>query len=291
MRIVYIGNFSKIYDEEYIARSFEQLGHEVFRMSETARYTQIIDEVIAYKPDFVLFAKFRVGNPDIVLNAFKRAKIKTVCWVFDLYWGYTRNYHVYKNPMFKADVVFTTDGGHQKHWEEIGINHKLLRQGIYKEDCFVSLQQKEYEVLFVGSENPDNKERNEILNQVKKDFSLTWLGKRNTNECRGAELNVAIAKAKIVIGDSVVSPFYWSNRVVETLGRGGFLIHVEVEGIKEEYPDLVTYERGNYDDLKQKIEYYLSHDKEREEIVQKNYKCVLEKYTCEHKVQELCQNL
>src|SRR5690606_16107597 len=135
MRIVYIGNFTKLWDEEYIARSFEQLGHEVYRYRESTRFTQLIEEVLEIKPDFVIYAKFRVGNPDMVMGAFKKAGIKTVCWVFDLYWGYTRQYRITTDYMFKADIVFSTDGGHEEHWKRVGINHKLLRQGIYAPEC------------------------------------------------------------------------------------------------------------------------------------------------------------
>lgn len=94
-----------------------------------------------------------------------------------------------------------------------------------------------------------------------------------------------------MIGDSVYSPNYWSNRVVETLGRGGFLIHREVEGLSKEYPDLVTYEKDNYEDLKNKIKFYLLNYDKRYEIIQKNFDWVKNNYTIEHKIKELCQNL
>jgi spore maturation protein CgeB len=124
-----------------------------------------------------------------------------------------------------------------------------------------------------------------VLAKIEADFNLTWIGKNDANEMRGTALNYLYAKTKVVVGDSVISPNYWSNRVVETLGRGGFLIHKEVEGIKEEYPYLVTY--TDYGDLKAKITYYLAHDDERMEIIKKNYEWVLNNYTCDKKCAEL----
>lgn len=289
MRILYIAKFKKMWDEEYIARSFEMLGHTVGRVDEGSKARQILEDIKVFKPDVVLFAKFRQPHAEMIIEHCKKQGIKTVCWVFDLYFGYNRQ-HQLKTPAFKADYVFTTDGG-EHNWAEYGINHGCVRQGIYKPECVLEKGEKIYDVLFVGSFNPYNKERNRMLDLVKADFDLKWIGKNNDNEIRGMKLNRLYAQSKIVVGDSVPSPHYWSNRVVETLGRGGFLIHVEVEGLKEAYPHLVTYKRGDYDDLKQKIGYYLKNDKERERIIKLNHKWVLENYTCDKQCEKLCQSL
>jgi spore maturation protein CgeB len=289
MRILYIAKFHKMWDEEYIARSFEMLGHTVGRIDESSKYRQIIADIEQFKPDFVIFAKLNQHYTEKLIEDCRKMKIKTVSWVFDLYFGYNRQYQL-NNPNFKADYVFTTDGG-DHDWSIYGINHQVVRQGIYKPECVLEKGEKIYDVLFVGSFNPYNKERNRILDLVNADFSLKWIGKNNDNEVRGMKLNRLYAQAKIVVGDSVPSPHYWSNRVVETLGRGGFLIHVEVEGLKEAYPHLVTYKQGDYDDLKQKIEYYLAHNKERNAIIKKNHKWVLDNYTCDKQCEKLCQSL
>ncbi len=286
MKIIYIAKFNKMWDEEYIARGFEDLGHTVGRVSESSKYRQIIADIEVFKPDVVIFAKFRQPFAQDVIDYCKSKGIKTVCWVFDLYWGYNRE-HQLKTPAFNADYIFTTDGGNDDRWKERGIRHNCVRQGIYKPECVLEKGEKIYDVLFVGSFNPYNKERNRILDLVNADFSLKWIGKNNDNEVRGMKLNRLYAEAKVVVGDSVYSPHYWSNRVVETLGRGGFLIHAEVEGLKEAYPHLVTYKRGDYGDLKSKIEYYLKNDKQRNDIIKKNYKWVRDNYTCSKQCQRL----
>lgn len=285
MKIIYIAKFKKMWGEEYIARGFESLGHKVGRIDVGTRLKDIIRDIDGFKPDIVIFAKFTHPYAQTVIDHCKKNKIKTVCWVFDLYWNYAREYQL-NTPAFTADYVFTTDGGNHD-WSKYGINHNCVRQGIFERECVMLESEKEIDVLFVGSFNPNNAERNKILKLVAEDFNFTWIGKSDDNEVRGMRLNELYAKTKVVIGDSVYSPSYWSNRVVETLGRGGFLIHVEVEGIKEEYPHLVTYKRGDYEDLKNKIEYYLSHDKERNAIITKNFNLVKEKYTCTQKCKEL----
>lgn len=282
MKIAFIGKFTKLHDEEYIAQSFESLGHEVTRLKPNINPIDL-QRHLSYKYDMLLYCKW--DNPGIKINT------KTVCWLFDLYFDYAREYQVNIRNFFKSQYVFTTDGGHGDKWKQYGINHQCLRQGIFKDECFIKESEPIYDVVFVGSESPLYLERNQIMEWASKNYSFRWFGKKNTDEVRGTQLNDLYAKAKIVIGNSYYSPYYWSNRVVETLGRGGFLIHQEVEGIKEEYPYLVTYKRGDLKDLKSKIDYYLSHDEEREDIRKKNFEWVKERYTMDKKCAELIAKL
>lgn len=109
MKILYIGNFGKMWDEEYVAQGFEKLGHEVGRVSE--RNPNVIKQIEEFKPDFVLWAKLQTGQALRIIDHCRRNKIPTVCWVWDLYWGYIRENYVQTQPMFRADYVITSDGG------------------------------------------------------------------------------------------------------------------------------------------------------------------------------------
>jgi hypothetical protein len=284
VRIAYIGKFRKLWDEEYIARGFESLGHTVGRIDELTRLDHIQRDLLAFKPALVVWAKLQHPRADEIVAFCKANGFKTACWVFDLYWNYPRQGQL-ATPAFKADHVFTTDGG-EHPWSAYGIlRHTCVRQGIHAPECYrepVPSEGKDIDVLFVGSFNPSNSERNETLSRLAGAFALTWVGKDDSDECRGPKLNRLLARAKVVVGDSVYSPRYWSNRVVETLGRGGFLIHRDVEGIRDEYPSLVTYD-GTYQDLKKKVDFYLAADDERERITQANFEWVRGRYTCEKK--------
>jgi len=285
-RIAYIGNFINLWDEEYIAKAFEELGCEVLRIPERTNSEVILGMIENFQPSFVLTAKLNNKNDkDIIIGCQVRG-IPTVSWTFDIYWGYPREGQIQQKAFFKADYVFTTDGGHDAEWKKLGINHITLRQGIHEPECYAKTAEKEYDVVFVGSYNRDNEERNAMLDKVAEKYDFHWFGKEDTNAVRLTDLNELYAKTKIVVGDSFPSPNYWSNRVVETLGRGGFLIHREVEGIKEAYPNLVTYD-GTWEDLDKKISYYLKQNKRREDIIQKNLAHVKENYTCK----KMCEQL
>lgn len=289
MKIVFVGKFQRIYDEEYIARSFEMLGHEVIRISDTASWIDQDQTLLRHKPDIILYCKWN-WRPELdkTIGLLRKTGTKLVCWVFDLYFGYSREWLVRNSKMFRGDLVISTDDGHRVQWINYGIKHHCVRQGIYKEHCkLYPIEKIEHDVIFVGSDNPYFPERKEQLRQLDEQFKFKWFGKKSTNDLRGLELNEEYARTKIVVGDSFYSPQYWSNRVVETLGRGGFLIHQEVEGLKEEYPDLVTYKRGDTKDLIEKIKYYLQHEDERREIIRKNFELVQSRYTMDKKCRDV----
>lgn len=291
MKIAIIGKFGRMYDEEYIARSFEVLDHEVCRIYEGGTSKDVIEQLDFFGPDLVLWTKLMVPQAPRIREYCR--KYKTVCWVFDLYWGYEREYRMKNHAAFTADYVFTTDGGHQKEFEEAGINHKCIRQGIYKQECFYYPPEAKDMVVFVGSENPLHGHRQKQMSYLEQEYGkqFKWIGRNNTDEMRGLKLNELYSTVKVVVGDSVYSPYYWSNRVVETLGRGGLLIHEEVPGLKDEYPYILTYPRGDFYTLKSMIDFYFIHEEERQKVIKQNFEWVRSHYTMEKKCAELLASI
>lgn len=285
---MFVGKFSNLHDEEYIARSFEDIGYDVIRVEQSMEQNLIHRHILLKKPDILLFTKWQYRG--IIEDAIQRGRswgLVTVCWLFDLYWNYDREFFIKTAHYFKADYVVTTDGGNDEKWKAAGINHRLVRQGIYSRECYLDKVSEPSGIVFVGSENPCYPQRTQLLLGLRDSYAnFKWLGRVNTNTIRGVALNRLYSRTKIVVGDSVYSPYYWSNRIVETLGRGGFLIHRDVPGLKEEYPHLVTYD-GTFEDLERLIDYYMAHEDERLEIVQKNYEWVKSKYTMDKKCAEL----
>lgn len=290
MKIVIIGKFRWLHDEEYIARSFESLGHEVFRIEQNISALGLLSCMNKYKPNVLLFSKWVIPmEMRKNIEQMQRDGLKTVCWLNDLYYNYSREHLIKIAPYFKSDYVFSTDGG-EHAWE--GVNHKCVRQGIWKGECLLyPFEPAKNDVVFVGSDSPIYPERRKRFDFVSRHFRAKWYGRKNTNEKRGLALNELYAETKIIIGDSFYSPNYWSNRIVETLGRGGFLIHQEVEGLKEEYPFLVTYKRDDMEDLKEKIQYYLEHEDERREIVRRNFEWVRNNHTADKKCQQILDSI
>lgn len=62
---------------------------------------------------------------------------------------------------------------------------------------------------------------------------------------------------------------YWSNRIYEILGRGGFLLHPRTVGLDAEFRDgehYAGYDCGDWTWLRERIDYWLTHADEREHI-------------------------
>lgn len=298
MRIYYIGNFTKIWHEECIAKSFEELGCEVIRRQENEWTPQALTkDILSERPDFVLFVKLKVaGNAGEQTKMIKdlKGEVLTVCWLFDPYIGYIREYSVAWQPYFKADRVFTTDGGVDEKWKEYGINHTLLRQGIYEPEAYMKPGEKKYDVIFVGSQNDQYPYRDEVIKFLKNNYDFHWFGRANSDAVRSHALNELYGQSKIAIDISVYKPSYWSNRFYETLGRGGFLISNMIGGLEEEFTPfkhLAVYTKGNFEQLKQVIDYYLEHDKEREAIRLAGFNHVKNNFTYKQRCQKLLEHL
>jgi hypothetical protein len=271
-RIAFIGNFTRLYDEEGVARTLEKLGHTVIRVAEQGYNAITPNEILKEKPDFVLFAKLKI--PMVWRQSFfdtmRANKMKTVCWMPDLFIGLGREKYI-RSPdnFFQADLVFSPDGGHEEKWKEWGINHKVLRQGVYDEECrdgVVTPQQ--HSIAFIGTANGEFPYRQTLMTELSQHYGgmFKWFGRMNPYELRGRLLTNMIVSTKIIIGDSVYSPRYFSNRIFETCGRGGFIIHPNIEGLDEcyvPYKEFVPYDYGDFRGLFEKIDYYLNHDDER----------------------------
>lgn len=77
-------------------------------------------------------------------------------------------------------------------------------------------------------------------------------------------------------------------RAMDIMGCGGFLLtNFQADFLNFFIPDEDFVYYTDNDDLLSKVEYYLVHDKEREEIAQNGYKKVMAGHTYAHRVQEI----
>tara|TARA_R110002110_G_scaffold129915_1_gene310091 strand:+ start:2625 stop:4454 length:1830 start_codon:yes stop_codon:yes gene_type:complete len=282
-KIAFIGKFRKLHDEEGKARALEKLGHHVLRFDETSFNTMgmINNEMILLHalPDIVIYTKLRIPHAQRFMSTMKQNGIKTVCWVPDLYFGIPREEEVHKKtPMFQGDYIFSPDGGSQEKFKSLSINHIPLKQGIFYDSCIekdeVGTREKKIDILFVGGVNKSihGESRERLLNFLRDTYGdrFFWAGANNSEQYRGNDLTDLIASANIIIGDCVDSPDYWSNRLYETIGRGGFMLHPQVKGIDHHYipgKHFDTFERNNFKQLQNKIEFYLENTAKRNTVV------------------------
>lgn len=262
-----LGKFNELYDEQGKALTLEEMGHDVVRVDERWLNWQVNPALIFdLEPELIIVAKMDIGlagGTEIVRVAKERG-IKIVSYMPDLYWGLTRESQiVHHYPLFTCDAIFSPDGGNDEKWKQHNVTHYTLRQGVYDKEIGFGKKIDVPEIVFVGSDNPAFPYRDKLLSWLKSTYGdrFGWYGRRSTREVRNQGLNDLYTSAKVVVGDSVYSPHYWSNRIYETLARGGFMVHPRIEGIEDEFGEhAVFYDYGNFDALKELIDFYLEED-------------------------------
>ena len=274
-KILYFGSFDKPYDTEvYVSNTLESLGHEVDRKYASKTNNSELKRLLTLDYDFVMLSKGWFMDEEKAIEILKDSSKKTIGWFWDLCWDTPREKLLYTHHLFKADIVFTSDGG-DRDWKKYGINHVTLRQGIYEPEAVKGQFKKEYDfdVAFVGTmvhESAFNwRHRSDLVNFLKKYYGNKFIHLGNGDGVRNMELNNVYASVKVVVGDSVAAPHYWSNRLYETIGRNGFLIFPMIEGLDKEftpYKHFIPYSYFEFTQLAEKIDYFIEHEKERNEI-------------------------
>lgn len=277
MKIAYIGNFTQSHcTEVHLAATLEDLGHQIIRIQENE-----IGQTLSSECDLLLWTRTWPGfvKTDF-LEGFKMMGVPTVSYHLDLYVGIQREAGLDTDPFWKTDFVFTPDGDPEsaKIFKSKGINHFYLPPGVWKPECVKGTSRDEFkhDVIFVGGGHTYHPEdwpyRAKLIEWLRATYGPRFQRYGHPRTIRNMELNDLYASAKVVVGDSLCMGFnherYWSDRLPETLGRGGFLIFPYIKGLETQYTDdeLVTYTYDNFANLKELIDYYVEHDEEREEI-------------------------
>ncbi len=303
-KIVYIGNFKLFYyTAEYVAKSFEDLSWEVKRIQEdNFKPEDAVKECEDAK--FILWTRHWVEKIYLVEEVLSKIKIPSVGLHLDLYFGLDREKDL-NLPFWKCDYVFTADGGHQEEFKKLGINHYFLSPGVYKKDCYFGEKDEKWEgkdIVFLGSYyyHPEWQYRRVLIEWLYKTYKdrFVLVGADQVyfikGRCWGKDKNNLFASVPIVMGDSFYSPNYWSDRVPETLGRGGFLIHPRVPGMEKEYryyKDFIPYNHGDFKTLKEIIDYYIEAEDERNKIREQAMEWVKTHHTWEHKINYILEIL
>jgi hypothetical protein len=282
-----------------LAKSFEAIGWYVEKVQEnlmTAEYVAEIQKQADYK--FILYTRTWRDCGLIWKQVMKETKLPTVSFHLDLYLGIDRGKDLLEDQFWNSKYCFSADGGHQEEFKKLGINHYFLPPAVFKKECYLGkvVPKFQSDVIFVGSYNyhPEWDYRKLLVNWLREQYGYGFKQWGSGETIRGDELNNLYASAKVIVGDSLYSPNYWSDRLPETLGRGGFLIFPKIDGIEkhfEYYKHFIPYNYGDWDSLKEIIDYYISHDDEREAIRIAGHEWVKQNHTYINRALEIIKVL
>jgi hypothetical protein len=301
-QILYVGNFVPPFSTENdIKKSFEALGWEVTPIQERELTDQTVNWIISAQTsyDFILYTRTWAEVSKQWRKVLKAKKVPIVSVHLDLYIGLDRGNDLKNDPFFLSDYVFSADGGHQEEFKAMGIHHFFFPPAVLHTSCYLGEKERrfEHDVIFVGSHNyhAEWPYRPALIGWLRSTYGSRFtLYPNGGHAIRGDELNRLYSSAKVIVGDSTFSPNYWSDRIPETLGRGGFLIHPRVPGLEDQfeyYKHLIPYFHGDFKGLKEIIDYYIQADEEREQIRLAGMEHVKQHHTYIHRVEMIINKL
>lgn len=289
MQVTYVSNTRFPWcTESEVTKALRKLGHGVINIQE--------DEISAHEfmrtalaGDLVLWTRTwdKLVTHDH-LAQLRAAGIPTVALHADLYLGISREALMAGDPFWAVDRCFTADGDPecQEKFKSMGIEHRWLPPGVDDDECYISPEPYKRDLAFVGSwvgYHPEYEYRRELVQWLRTHYRQrfeVW-GPQGKGSVRGKDLNSLYSSTKITIGDSLCLNFthtnYWSDRIVNSLSRGAFLIHPRIKGLEDHYildgpeKELVTYEYNNWDQLASLISYYFRNNDEREAIKKRGF--------------------
>lgn len=297
MRLAFIGNFMHPWcSEVHWKLTLEALGHDVVPLQEgpptwphAITAEKVLAAVAESRADALVWVRTwrMAGDCMGMLEELSRRGVPTISYHLDLYATIPRGtsdghegHGVTDDPWWRCKYVFSPDGGSDPFWKKHGINHIYMPPAVYHGECYQGVPRDalKHDVVFVGQYHYHEEwpHRKQLVNWMRYTY-----GSRcglypipGSGPIRGDDLNALYASAKIAIGDTLLMPghsHYTSDRLFETLGRGGFLIYPRIPGVTDgtlvtEGEHVACYDYGDFDGLGKRIAYYLEHEDEREAI-------------------------
>lgn len=310
MRVAFLGNFrprtafgEPFSTESHLAATYELLGHQVLRLQEdTTSKRSIPASCQEFGADLLHWVDTWHNDHDgafWMLDELRRVGIPSVGYTLDLFVGLDREAWLNIDPWFKCDFFFSADGGHPEVWAAKGINHHWMSPGVYAPECYLAepVSELAQDVVFVGSYgyHAQWQYRKILIDWLKATYGTRFTHYDHDSGMRGHRLNQLYASAKVVVGDSCCPGFtqtrYWSDRVSETLGRGGVLVHPWIEGMEGHYTpdDFQTYAFGDLESLRAAIGWLLSNPEGRAYLRWRGHQTVKDKHTYTNRLQSMLE--
>lgn len=283
-------------------QAFRRLGHRVLVLDERAATLDRLVEA-GLKSDFVFFvlSKYTV-QPEWVEEL--KDFCPTVAWHADLFHGLKRDGEWHTSAKFNCDIVFTADGGNDKQWEKMGVNHRWLLPGVRDNWVLANgLRRRNLvcDVAFVGNNgstyHPEWPYRQEMFSALqgicrKRRWKFLNPGGLQRALPRNLTMNNFYASATVTVGDSLCfdrqKSLYWSDRVYEATGRKGALIMPRIDALDDQFDGaLPFYEWGDWGSLEFQIERFLSDDKARSRVVAETFEVTKAGHTYRSRAEKL----
>lgn len=317
-RILLLTKFRKPWNNgHFMSHALEAMGWEVIRL-DTPRDLASLSQALDKGPDIALATKAD-GMTTQMTEAIRGRGIPFVMWYPD---PVPPEGHIVTIGRL-SDMFFTMTRGRVADYKRAGITRvrwltQAFEPDFYPEKPMTSGERDYYgsEVAFVGNLGmlPQYTERRRMLERVvRAGFHLKWWGPRTPRKLRnlpfllsgvarryGGEFVALDTFAKVARASKIFLSLdsypeielSMSVRIYTAAGCGAFYICRKVPSIEEVMipgKEIVVFD--TYDDMVDKISYYLEHDEEREAIRQAGKSRVLKDHTYQKRFAEMFKAL
>lgn len=268
-KVVYVGNFRPEYSTENdVADALARLGTQVVTVQEDDWAQGRCGMPDPDSVDMVLWTRtwpVPSALAEVSLQPFKAAGVPVVGYHLDRWWGLSRSRDLYSDPYWAwMDTFFTADPG-TAHWARLGVNAVWTPPAVSERHLEpVTLPRHapypNAVVAFVGntdetSYHPEHQHRFAMLDVLRRRYgsSFVEIPGRGRPAIRGPALTHIYGTVPVIVGDSCLAGLdaYWSDRVPETVGRAGLLVHpwTDWAGQYEPGQHLLCWRLGDWDGL------------------------------------------
>ena len=294
-KILYVDLFREENSNFFWLKAFQKYG-VVQRFDIRQDISTLAPTIASFKPDHIhLGGSVKKGIIGAQFLADVRAKSGCTISVF---YGDGR-YSVYHCDLGKVvDYVYITNKTHIERNRDLGLSNFRYLACPTDPEIFRPVKgKKKYDLVFIGNNNSQS--RLALLKRISQHFDLTvagtgWEGRgiKTLTEAYGPDFSHLVGKARILLGlmDDEWSRLRacFSNRVVNTLASGGFLIlryTPELETIFGNREHLVWY--TNEQELFSLISRYLLRPMECERIGRQGRELVTSSFTYDRAVDRI----
>lgn len=265
-RIAFLGNFLTPDSTESMVQWAleERLGVEVEPLQENKVNLRMLEEAMEWNDIFLwIHTRNFFQVPDnamlMFLKELHQRKVPTISMHLDKFWGIPeREKRIGLDPFWRTQFVFTADGSRDEYFRKAGVQHYWMKPAMSEVYCHPGVPREEFrcDVGFVGAKgyHPEYPFRPRLVDWLEETYGGRF---KHITDVRGHALNDFYASCKVVVGDCIFAGTarYWSDRVPETLGRYGFLVHPRVVGLTM---PMAYYEAQNLEDLREVVDGCLS---------------------------------
>jgi hypothetical protein len=267
--------------EWFMNSAFQTLGHNTYCLDYRKNRHSLYDHFMKIPPCDVFFLQRGDHFPLAIVRSVRTPR---VFWTSELVARCRDHDHLLQSGLFDhifmrtqscIDAVIST-GRLQR-----GQCSVLLSAFDEKTHRPISDESKDIDILFAGSVSA---RRKIILDR------LSEIHKVTIASAFGEEMVKLINRAKVVLNIHGGDFLDTETRVYEVLGCGAFLL---TEKLSPENPfsclDLAQFD--SFDDLVDKVRYYLAHDEEREAIAEHGHRSALDGHTYAHRAQQIIDTI